>query len=195
MGRRRQTLGTVAVHLGLWASVWLMGLPALAYDIETPEGYRLDHYRAPTPCELPGATVVTPEQMRSLVEAEDPILIDAMPLVRTGETDFTGRWTVPEPRYNIPGSIWLPNIGQGALDEDMTAYLKGNLEQVTAGDRRRQIVFYCFVDCWMSWNAARRALELGYERVIWYPEGTDGWKENGWPLSPSTPVPLFEDEK
>ncbi len=191
MGHRRQTIGTVAVLLGLCA--WLIGMPAHACDIETPDGYRLDHYRAPTPCDLPGARIVDVEQMRSLVEAQDPVLIDAMPLVRTSETDFTGRWTVPEPRLNIPGSTWLPNIGHGSLDDDMTAYFQENLEYVTAGDRHRPLVFYCFVDCWMSWNAARRALEFGYDKVIWYPEGTDGWKEAGLPLALSTPVPLFEE--
>jgi len=72
----------------------------------------------------------------------------------------------------------------------MIAYFRKNLERVTAGDRNRPLVFYCFVDCWMSWNAAKRALEFGYVRVIWYPDGTDGWTG---PLAASTPVPLFEE--
>jgi rhodanese-related sulfurtransferase len=45
----------------------------------------------------------------------------------------------------------------------------------------------------MSWNAAKRALEFGYQRVIWYPEGTDGWKAIDGPFERSTPVPLFEE--
>ncbi len=190
MGRRRQA---IVASLGLCAGAWLNGMPALACEVETPESYRLDHYRAPTPCDLPGAEVVTTEQMRSLVRDQDPVLIDAMPLVRTSETDFTGRWTVPEPRFNIPGSTWLPNIGHGVLDEEMSAYFRENLKRITAGDRHRPLVFYCFVDCWMSWNAAKRALEFGYDNVIWYPEGTDGWKDIDGPLERSTPVPLFEE--
>ncbi len=193
MGRRHQTLGTVAVLLGLCAAAWLPGLPAHACDIETPDGYRLDHYRAPTPCDLPGAMVVDALELKDIIEADDPLLIDAMPLIRTSETDFTGRWTVPEPRENIPGSVWLPNIGHGVLDEEMTAYFNDSLERLTAGDRGRLVVFYCFIDCWMSWNAAKRALEFGYQRVIWYPEGTDGWKAIDEPLALSTPVPLFEE--
>ena len=193
MGRRHQAIGTVAVQLVLGLGVWLTGMPALACDIETPDGYRLDHYRAPTPCDLPGARVVDAEQLQKVIEADDPLLIDAMPLVRTSETDFTGRWTVPEPRKNTPGSVWLPNIDLGSLDEDMTAYLRDNLEQVTAGDRHRPLVFYCFVDCWTSWNAAKRALEFRYRNDIWYPEGTDGWRAIEAELAPSTPVPLFEE--
>ena len=41
----------------------------------------------------------------------------------------------------------------------------------------------------MSWNAAKRALELGYSDVAWYPEGTDGWLIAGLPLQDATPEP------
>ena len=165
----------------------------MACEIDPPNAYRVEHYRAPTPCALPGATTVDTFQLRELMHSADPLLIDAMPLLRTSETDFTGRWTVNEPRKNIPGSIWLPNIGHGVLSEEMAVYFQEQLELLTDGDVDRALVFYCFVDCWMSWNAARRALEFGYQRVIWYPDGTDGWKEDGGPLAASTPVPLFEE--
>ncbi|MEZ5930834.1 MAG: PQQ-dependent catabolism-associated CXXCW motif protein [Alphaproteobacteria bacterium] len=193
MERRHQAMRTVAVLLGLSVCAWLMGSPALACDIETPEGYRLDHYRAPTPCELPGARVANNEQMRVLVKDQDAVLIDTTPLVHTTETDFTGRWTVPEPRDNIAGSVWLPNIGYGVLDDEMTGYFADNLERLTGSDPRRPLVFYCFVDCWMSWNAAKRALEFGYPNVVWYPDGTDGWKVIDGPFERATPVPLFEE--
>lgn len=163
----------------------------MACDVEPPDSYRLDHYRAPTPCRLPGATTVDTFQLREVIRSEDPLLIDAMPLLRTSETDFTGRWTVTEPRSNIPGSVWLPNVGHGALSEEMTSYFQQQLRLLTNGDIDHPLVFYCFVDCWMSWNAARRALEFGYQRVIWYPEGTDGWKESGGSLAASSPIPLF----
>ena len=132
MGRRRQA---IVASLALWACTWITGMPALACEIETPDGYRLDHYRSPTPCDLPGAEVVDALELKEIIRAEDPILIDAMPLIRTGETDFTGRWTVPEPRENIPGSVWLPNIGYGTLDDEMTTYFQGS--NLRAGNRRR----------------------------------------------------------
>lgn len=176
-------------------SAWVSIAPAFACEVATPESYRLDHYRAPTPCELPGGKVVDADALRRLIRTDDPILIDAMPLVRTSETDFTGRWTVPKPRKNIPSSIWLPNIGHGVLSSEMTSYFRQNLEQLTDGDHRGLLVFYCFADCWMSWNAAKRALEFGYENVTWFPEGTDGWKAIDGPLSVSTPVPLFNDDQ
>ena len=39
----------------------------------------------------------------------------------------------------------------------------------------------------MSWNAARRAIAMGYTSVAWYPDGTDGWSQAGQPLQPHEP--------
>jgi len=41
----------------------------------------------------------------------------------------------------------------------------------------------------MSWNAAKRALALGYKNVAWYPDGTDGWEAAGLPLHEAKPEP------
>jgi PQQ-dependent catabolism-associated CXXCW motif protein len=54
-------------------------------------------------------------------------------------------------------------------------------------------VIYCLRDCWMSWNAAKRALAMGYSNVVWYPEGTDGWEEWGLPLQEIQPEPRPAD--
>jgi rhodanese-related sulfurtransferase len=41
----------------------------------------------------------------------------------------------------------------------------------------------------MSWNAAKRVLEMGYTNVAWYPDGTEGWGEMNNPMKESTPEP------
>ena len=41
----------------------------------------------------------------------------------------------------------------------------------------------------MSWNAAKRAVEDGYTRVFWYPDGVDGWAAAGGALEPAEPRP------
>jgi PQQ-dependent catabolism-associated CXXCW motif protein len=51
------------------------------------------------------------------------------------------------------------------------------------------VVLYCLADCWMSWNAAKRAQEIGYSNVAWYREGTDGWFAAGLPLEETAPEP------
>ena len=48
-------------------------------------------------------------------------------------------------------------------------------------------MFYCLERCWMSWNAAKRAVAAGYAAVAWYPEGTDGWQDAGLPLIEARP--------
>jgi rhodanese-related sulfurtransferase len=41
----------------------------------------------------------------------------------------------------------------------------------------------------MSWNAAKRALSYGYTHVFWYPQGTDGWRTQGYPTAELQPEP------
>jgi PQQ-dependent catabolism-associated CXXCW motif protein len=92
-------------------------------------------------------------------------------------------------RDNIPGSAWLANVGYGALSDEMQAYFRRSLEELTGGDAGRVLVFYCDSQCWMSWNAGKRAIALGYARVHWYPDGTQGWTAAGLPLAEATPRP------
>ena len=86
------------------------------------------------------------------------------------------------PRENIPGSVWLPNVGYGELSAEFADYFRTELERLTGGDKSKPLVFYCDANCWMSWNAAKRAMTYGYSAVQWYPDGTDGWKEADLPL-------------
>ena len=93
------------------------------------------------------------------------------------------------PHASIPGAIWLPNTGFESLAPETLAYLLDGLEAATGGDPEAPVVVFCKAECWMSWNAAKRALEHGYTRVFWYPAGVDGWTAQGWPLEPVEPRP------
>jgi len=35
-------------------------------------------------------------------------------------------------------------------------------------------VNYCHRNCWLSWNAAKRAISYGYRNVFWFPDGMEG---------------------
>src|ERR1035437_6542403 len=63
------------------------------------------------------------------------------------------------------------------------------LARASGGDKTRLFVLYCQANCWMSWNAAKRALSFGYSNVAWYPDGTDGWQAADLPLAESQPEP------
>ena len=149
----------------------------------------MSDFRTPVPCTLAGATVVSTEALRLRLERDPPLLVDVLPSPRRPEGLAEGTLWLPPVRSNIPGTVWLPNTGFGELPVEEEAYLRTNLERLTGGDRARSIVFYCLAECWMSWNAARRAVEWGYGSVIWYPDGTDGWEAAGLPLAESSPVP------
>src|SRR6516165_11039130 len=94
-----------------------------------------------------------------------------------------------KPHMDIPGSIWLPDTGYGALASSTERYLRDGLTRITQGDQSRWLVVYCQKDCWMSWNAAKRALAMGYKNVAWYPDGTDGWQASGLPVQQAEPAP------
>lgn len=155
--------------------------------VEEPEGYRLADYRAPVPAALEGAEVLTTQTLRELIRVEAPLLIDVMPAPRRPRD--TGLWLPPK-RDNIPGSYWLANTGYGELSDEFAAFFESELESLTEEHPGRRLVFYCEADCWMSWNAAKRALSLGYDNVAWYPEGTDGWRQAGLPLLSAEPLPM-----
>ena len=156
---------------------------------EDPSGYRMSDFRAPVPCTLDGATVVSTEELRALIEHDAPLLVDVLPSPRRPDGLAEGTLWLPPARRNIPGTVWLPNTGFGELPVEEERYLRSNLERLTGGDRSRSMVFYCLAECWMSWNAARRAVAWGYTSVIWYPDGTDDWETAGLPLEDSSPVP------
>lgn len=158
--------------------------------VPEPEGYRLDDFRAPVPATLAGATAVTAQELRRMLErGDDLVLIDVLPAPRKPRNLRPDALWLPKKRRNIPGSIWLPNTGYGILPVEEEDYLRQNLLRVTHGDTSRPLVFYCLADCWMSWNAAKRAVSWGYSKIYWYPDGTDGWTDAGFPLEESTPVP------
>ena len=154
-----------------------------------PPGYRTHDYRAPTPATLAGARVVTTAEAETLWQDRTAIFIDVMPRPPRPPNLPPGTVWRDRPRSNIPGSIWLPDTGYGELAPSTEEYLRTNVARITGGDRAKLLVVYCLRDCWMSWNAARRLIGMGYINVAWYPEGTDGWMDALLPVADAQPVP------
>ncbi len=166
-----------------------MAVQARAAEISEPEGYRLEDYRTPTPATLRGARVIGTEEAEQIWRSRSASFVDVLPRPPRPRNLPEGTLWRDKPRSNIPGSIWLPDTGYGELAPSMADYFVKGLEKATNGDRARLLVVYCLADCWMSWNAAKRALALGYANVAWYPQGTDGWSAALLPLEDSTPEP------
>ena len=168
----------------LWAP-----MSVSSQDMSEPEGYRTEDYRAPTPATLTGARVITTAEAEQIWKGGDAIFLDVLPHAPSPANLPPGTIWREKPRRNIPGSSWLPDTGYGALAPVTENYLRTNLARVTRGDRTKALVVYCLRDCWMSWNAAKRILAMGYPNVVWYPDGTDGWGEADLPLRESMPEP------
>jgi PQQ-dependent catabolism-associated CXXCW motif protein len=168
----------------------LAGSPAAAEDaVAEPDGYRMQDYRAPTPATLRGARVLTTAQAAALWRADRAVFIDVMPQPPQPAGLPPGTIWRDKPRHNIPGSVWLPDTGYGALAAATEDYLKKGLARASGHDQTKLLVFYCQRDCWMSWNAGKRALALGYRNVAWFPDGSDGWQDARLPLAEAQPAP------
>jgi len=171
------------------ATLSLVAVANAADVIPEPEGYRTDNYRAAVPATLKGARVVTTEDAEAIWHAGSAVFIDVLPHAPKPPNLPPDTVWRDKPRFNIPGSVWLPDTGYGALAVPTEDYLRTGLSRATRSDRTKLLVFYCQANCWMSWNAAKRALSIGYTNVAWYPEGTDGWQQADLPVEKSRPQP------
>lgn len=154
-----------------------------------PEGYRQEPYLAPTPSTLRGASVLTTAQAAELWKSKSAVFIDVLPHAPKPAGLLAGTIWRDKPHSSIPGAIWLPNVGQGALAPETELYFKRSLADLTRRDQDKPLVIFCKRNCWMSWNAAKRALSYGYRRVSWYPDGVEGWSEYALPLAIVEPRP------
>ena len=159
-------------------------------NFDPKTGYRIKHYRAALPDAVPGGQRVNTEEVEKIFQARSAIFIDVMPSTGAGFDPKSGQWRLTKTRDNIPGSVWLPDVGHGTLEPTLDRYFIENLTSLTSGDKSKPLLFYCQSDCWMAWNAVKRASSLGYPNLYWYPEGTDGWGDWDNPVEPAKPVPV-----
>ncbi len=158
--------------------------------VDPPAGYRLEHYRAAVPDHLPGAATIDAAEARRLRDEAGAALIDVTPLTLGRAGPLKDRWVIKVPHETIAGADWLPNVGLGVLDARLEAWFRAHLGRLTDGRPDRPLVFFCRADCWMSWNAAKRAVAWGHPAVFWFPGGTDDWFGDLPTLIEATPHPL-----
>lgn len=152
-----------------------------------PQGYRLDDYRAPVPATVQGGQVVHLDAMRAIVAGHGAVLVDVLPAPRRPPDMRPGLPWLPQPHRSLPGALWWPDVGRGALAPSLETAFRQRLAKVAKD--HRAIVFFCLSKCWMSWNAAKRAASWGYP-VEWFPDGVDRWEAAGLPTEIVQPEPL-----
>ncbi|MDI4635170.1 hypothetical protein J7U46_19060 [Pelomonas sp. V22] len=93
-------------------------------------------------------------------------------------------------RSTLPKATWIYGGGweQGELNKVIDSQFLLAMRSL-APRKDTPIVSYCSNrECWLSWNAALRLKQAGYEHVYWYRGGVDAWHAAGLPL---VETPLF----
>ena len=123
-----------------------------------------------TPNQIPGGQVITTKGLVELMQ--NPRGVNVLVLDALG---------TPQ---QLPGAISAVAASQSGSFNDPTQQQLGQwLQQMTRGRKDTPLVFYCQgPQCWMSYNAALRAINLGYQNVLWYRGGLDAWQRAGLPL-------------
>ncbi len=122
----------------------------------------------PTPASIPGGQVITTKGLAALVQGRQaPFVI----------FDVLGQ---AEVLPNAVPAAWLSQ--PGTFDDAVQQQASQWLAQQTQGRKGVALVFYCLSrECWMSYNAALRAIHAGYTNVLWYRGGIEAWKFAGLP--------------
>ncbi len=154
---------------------------ATGADVPEPEGYRIADYRAPVPAGLEGAQVLDVAALKGMSWRTDVVLIDVMPAAnKPADRPADKIWREPT-RDTLAGAVWLANMGYGTLSEADAAAFEAKLHQLAGEGDANTLVFFCEPDCWMSWNAAKRAMALGFKNVAWFRDGRSAWIDAGLP--------------
>lgn len=142
------------------------------YGVQPTQQLHDGAMHGPTPSSIPGARVTTTAELFQLVMSnQQPYLL----------FDVLGG------DQTLPGAIPAVNAAQpGSFQDQAQQGFSQFLQQVTGGRQDAALIFYCAsTQCWMSYNAALRAANLGYRNVLWYRGGLEAWNYAGLPTMPA----------
>ncbi len=143
----------------------------------------MDNYRAPTPATVAGGTALDTPAARQLWKDGGAVWIDVLAAPhRPANLPACGRMAAgAAARYSrqLVAARCRPRRTRSPSSKPISAPTSSGSAKAVAA---RPFVFYCLANCWMSWNAAKRAASWGYTRVYWYRDGTDGWEAAKLPL-------------
>jgi len=139
--------------------------------VRAPSTLHAGAMHGPTPASIPGGRLVTTTELVALLKAgpggEPPLIFDVL--------------GGPQ---QLPGALYaVPAHQPGSFDDATQREFGAWLQTVTQGRQDRPMVFYCAsTQCWMSYNAALRAIRMGYRQVLWYRGGLQSWQQAGQPV-------------
>lgn len=116
----------------------------------------------PTPASIPGGRVITtPEVLQMLNNPGGGAVV----------LDVLGS------HQRLPNAVDATAASAGgSFDDRVQSQFEGQLGQMTGGRKDAPLILYCSsIHCWMSYNAALRAIHAGYTNVFWYRGGLEAW--------------------
>jgi PQQ-dependent catabolism-associated CXXCW motif protein len=128
----------------------------------------------PTPTAIPGGKVITTQELLALQQSagQKLVLLEVLGAPQTLPNAFRA----------------APAAAPGNFKDQTQQQFAQVLQQLTKGDTNAPIVTYCASpECWMSYNAALRAINAGYRNVMWYRGGLEAWQRSGQSLSGGQP--------
>ena len=136
--------------------------------IAAPRGLFEGSLHGATPNRIPGGQVITTPGLVALLRQGMAVHV----------FDVLGSST------SLPNAIPAVFAAQpGGFDDRTQRQLADLMEQATRGRRDDPVVFYCLgLQCRMSYNAAVRAIQLGFRNVLWYRGGLEAWQSAGQPV-------------
>jgi PQQ-dependent catabolism-associated CXXCW motif protein len=136
---------------------------------------------APVPSTIAGGKVIHARALARLMKRKDVLVIDVSREPRRPAELAPGAPWLPVPHRALPAARWIPSVGAGVISPQLEQQFSTQLSLALGEDVHRPLVFYCHASCWLSWNAAKRAIGYGYKRVYWFPDGIEGWTAAGFP--------------
>ncbi len=182
-----QHLGAALLLLTVTAGAAVGATTTQSAHPPEPQGYWLGPIHGPVPATIAGGTVIHTAALAHLLESDVPVLVDVAEVQHRPAGLPPGTLWLPPPHRDIPGSVWIPDVGRGAISPRFAAWFQTRLAELTGGNRDKRIVVYCHPRCWMSWNAAKRVINDGYRAVFWYPDGVEGWEQADHPTADAPP--------
>ena len=144
------------------------------FGVPAPRQLHGGAMHGPTPSSIPGGQVVTTAGLVGLVQGRQApyVLLDVLGGPET-----------------LPGAVPAAWMSQpGSFDDTTQRQAAQMLAQLTQGRKDVVLVFYCLSrECWMSYNAALRFINLGFRNVFWYRGGLWAWREAGLQTQPNQP--------
>jgi PQQ-dependent catabolism-associated CXXCW motif protein len=154
-------------------------LACAAGAVAEPPGYWLGEANAPVPATIHGGTLVHVKALETLLKKGGVVIVDVSNAPRKPQDLAPGAPWLPLPHRGLPDALWVPGVGAGAVPQELDDYFRLRLAKATSGNLDAPLVIYCHETCWLSWNAAKRAIGYGYRHVYWFSDGVEGWTSAG----------------